>query len=120
MPLPIVPKTALRAAFRPATIAPGLALYSASKAAVLQLGRVLAREWATHGINVNVLCPGYIQTGLNAEWFQTEAGKRHVQRWPRKRLMDPTSLDAILLFLVSSASAQVTGSVFTVDDGQTL
>ncbi|MET0984027.1 MAG: SDR family NAD(P)-dependent oxidoreductase [Steroidobacteraceae bacterium] len=101
-------------------IAPGLALYSASKAGVLQLGRVLAREWVNRGVNVNVLCPGYIETDINSEWFQTDAGKRQIQRWPRKRLMDIASLDSILLYLSSDASSHVTGSVFTVDDGQTL
>lgn len=101
-------------------ISPGLALYSASKAAVLQLGRVLAREWANRGINVNVLCPGYIETDINSDWFQTDGGKRQIQRWPRKRLMDNSSLDSILLYLASDASSHVTGSVFNVDDGQTL
>jgi NAD(P)-dependent dehydrogenase (short-subunit alcohol dehydrogenase family) len=101
-------------------IEPGLALYSASKAAVLQMGRVMAREWVNRGINVNVLCPGYIETELNSDWFKSEGGKRQIQRWPRKRLMDIGSLDSMLLYLASDASSHVTGSVFAVDDGQTL
>lgn len=101
-------------------IAPGLALYSASKAAVLQLGRVLAREWANRGINVNVLCPGYIETDLNSDWFHSEGGKRHIQKWPRRRLMEASALDSTLLHLASDASRYVTGSVFTIDDGQSL
>ena len=102
------------------TVSPGLAVYSASKAAVLQLGRVLAREWVTRKINVNVLCPGYIETELTSDWFQSEGGRRQIQRWPRKRLMDASSLDGLLLYLCSDASEFVTGSVFTLDDGQTL
>jgi NAD(P)-dependent dehydrogenase (short-subunit alcohol dehydrogenase family) len=98
----------------------GLAIYSASKAAVLQLGRVLAREWANKGINVNVICPGYIETDLNADWFQSERGRKHIQQWPRKRLMDASSLDMSLLYLASDAAEYVTGSVVTVDDGQGL
>lgn len=98
----------------------GLSLYSASKAAVLQMGKVLARDWANKGINVNILCPGYIETEINADWFATERGKRQVQRWPRRRLMEPEALDSMLLYLSSDESRNTTGSVFTVDDGQTL
>lgn len=101
-------------------VSPGIALYSASKAAVLQLGRVLAREWINKGINLNVLCPGYIETDINSNWFATESGQKHIQRWPRKRLMDAHALDASLLYLASDASAFVTGSVTTIDDGQSL
>lgn len=102
------------------TVSPGLAVYSASKAAVQQLGRVLAREWVNKKINVNVLCPGYIETELTADWFKSEGGQRQIQRWPRRRLMEASSLDGLLLYLSSDASEFVTGSVFTVDDGQTL
>lgn len=98
----------------------GLSLYSASKAAVLQMGKVLARDWANKGINVNVLCPGYIETEINADWFATQAGEKQVQRWPRRRIMEPEALDSMLLYLASDESKFTTGSVFTVDDGQTL
>lgn len=101
-------------------ITPGLGAYSASKAACLQLGRVLARDWANSGINVNILCPGYIETDLNGDWFGAEAGQRQIAKWPRRRLMDSASLDASVLHLCSDASAFVTGSVVTIDDGQTL
>ena len=101
-------------------ISPGLATYSASKAACLQLGRVLARDWANSGINVNILCPGYIETDLNSDWFSTEHGQRHIAKWPRRRMMDASSLDATVLHLSSDASAFITGSVVTIDDGQTL
>lgn len=98
----------------------GLSLYSASKAAVLQMGKVLARDWANKGINVNVLCPGYIETEINSDWFATEGGRKQVQRWPRRRLMESGALDSMLLYLSSDESRHTTGSVFTVDDGQTL
>lgn len=101
-------------------ISPGTAPYSASKAAALQLGRVLARDWANKGININMIMPGYIPTDINSEWFETEGGRRQIQGWPRRRLMDETSLDGMLLFLCSDASRFITGSAFTVDDGQTL
>ncbi|MGH6780575.1 MAG: SDR family NAD(P)-dependent oxidoreductase [Sphingomonadaceae bacterium] len=101
-------------------VSPGLAAYSASKAAVLQMGRVLARDWARQGIGVNMICPGYIPTEINSDWFETEAGARYIAKWPRKRLMRDSDLDAMLLYLASDASRSVTGSVFTVDDGQSL
>ena len=101
-------------------VAVGLAPYSASKAAVTQLGRVMARDWANKGINVNMICPGYVRTDINDEWFAGDGGKKQIASFPRRRLMDAGALDALLLYLASDASAQVTGSVFTVDDGQTL
>ena len=102
------------------SVSPGLSLYSASKAAVLQMGKVLARDWANKGINVNVLCPGYIETDLNSDWFGTEHGERQIAKWPRRRLMDADALDAMVLHLSSDASRFTTGSVLTIDDGQTL
>jgi NAD(P)-dependent dehydrogenase (short-subunit alcohol dehydrogenase family) len=101
-------------------VEPGLAAYSASKAAVLQMGRVLARDWARQGINVNSICPGYIRTELNSDWFDSEFGQKQLARFPRKRLMDAAGLDAMLLYLCSDASAAVTGASFTLDDGQSL
>jgi NAD(P)-dependent dehydrogenase (short-subunit alcohol dehydrogenase family) len=101
-------------------VVPGVPLYSASKAAVLHLGKVLAREWINKGINVNVMCPGYIETDLNSDWFHSEGGKKMIQKWPRKRLMEPSSLDATLLYLASESSEYTTGSVFSLDDGQFL
>jgi NAD(P)-dependent dehydrogenase (short-subunit alcohol dehydrogenase family) len=101
-------------------VGPGLSVYSASKAAALQLGRVLAREWINKGVNVNIVCPGYIETDLNSDWFQSDRGKRQIQSWPRKRLMEPSSLDGTVLYLLSDGSEYVTGSVFRIDDGQTL
>jgi NAD(P)-dependent dehydrogenase (short-subunit alcohol dehydrogenase family) len=101
-------------------VEPGLAAYSASKAAVLQMGKVLAREWARKGICVNSILPGYIVTEINRDWFATEGGQKQVQRFPRKRVMDIDSLDPMLLYLSSDAARFVTGTGFTIDDGQTL
>lgn len=98
----------------------GIAAYSASKAAVQQLGKVLAREWARMGISVNIVNPGYIATELNSEWFETEGGQKQIGKWPRKRLMEASDLDPVMLHLVSDAARRLTGSVFTIDDGQSL
>ena len=101
-------------------VSQGIATYAATKAAVAQLGRVLARDWANKGINVNVLCPGYISTELNSDLWDQPAGRNLLAQFPRRRVMDSDSLDAMALYLSSSASAQTTGSVITIDDGQTL
>ena len=67
-----------------------------------------------------MICPGYVVTDINGEWFAGEGGRKQIASFPRRRIMDAGALDAMLLFLASDASAQVTGSVFTIDDGQTL
>jgi NAD(P)-dependent dehydrogenase (short-subunit alcohol dehydrogenase family) len=99
---------------------PGLVAYSASKAGVVQAARSMAREWARAGICVNTISPGYIRTAINADWFETEPGKKQIARFPRKRLMGEEGLDAPLLFLCSDAAEFVTGADFVLDDGQTL
>lgn len=100
--------------------APGLAAYCASKAAVAMMGKTLAREWINRGVNVNVVCPGYIQTEINAEWFASEGGQKQIAGFPRRRLMTEQDLDPMVLYLASTASKTVTGAVFTLDDGQSL
>lgn len=101
-------------------VLPGLTAYCTSKAAVAMMGRSLAREWANRGINVNVLCPGYALTELNSEWFDEDGGKAQIAGFPRRRLMDVSDLDSMALYLASDASRAITGSVFTLDDGQSL
>ena len=101
-------------------ISPGLAPYSATKAGVTQMGRVLARDWAGKGINVNVISPGYMHTDLTEGLPESRTGQALIAKFARPRFMDTNALDATLLYLSSDAAAQVTGSVFTIDDGQTL
>ena len=98
----------------------GLAPYSATKAAVVQMARVLSREWVRKGINVNAVLPGYIQTEISGDWFETEPGAQQVAAFPRRRLQQPADLDAMILYLCADASMAVTGAAFTVDDGQSL
>ncbi len=101
-------------------VAPGLAAYSATKAGVVQMGKVMAREWVRDGINVNMINPGYIRTEINADWFDTDVGAKQIARFNRQRLMPEGELDTMLLYLASDASAGVTGAAFTLDDGQSL
>jgi NAD(P)-dependent dehydrogenase (short-subunit alcohol dehydrogenase family) len=99
---------------------PGLVAYSMSKAAVAMMTKGLAREWARHHVAVNAICPGYIVTELNDTWFASEAGQKQVQGFPRRRLGKEEDLDATLLLLCSRHARFITGSLFTVDDGQLL
>jgi NAD(P)-dependent dehydrogenase (short-subunit alcohol dehydrogenase family) len=99
---------------------PGLVAYSMSKAAIAMMTKGLAREWARHHIAVNAICPGFIKTELNEEWFSTEGGQKQVMAFPRRRLGKEEDLDATLLLLCSQHANFITGSLFTVDDGQLL
>ena len=102
------------------TVLPGLSAYCASKASVAMLTRGLAREWARKGIAVNAICPGYIETDINSDWFKTEGGLKQMKGFPRRRLMDAADLDASLLMLSGPAARAITGTVITIDDGQSL
>jgi len=101
-------------------VLPGTAAYCASKAGSLMLGKALAREWANKGINVNILCPGFIATELNDQFLGSDSGKRMIAGLPRRRLMQPSDLDGIVLHLMSDASRGLTGAAFDLDDGQSL
>jgi len=91
--------------------------YAASKAAVIQLTKTMALEWARYRIRVNALCPGYIETQINRDFFQTEAGKALINRIPSRRLGRVEELDGPLLLLASRAGSYMTGSVLVVDGG---
>lgn len=100
---------------------PQLTAYGMSKAAVIQMTKALAREWARYGINVNAICPGYIATELNADFFNSEAGHKIVQELPKRRIGEPSDLDGALFLLASpSASRFTTGAIITVDDGYSI
>ncbi|MBN9073227.1 MAG: glucose 1-dehydrogenase [Rhizobiales bacterium] len=98
-------------------VAGNLSAYAASKAGVLQLTRALALEWARDGTRVNALCPGYIETDINREFFASEPGQKLVRRIPQRRLGRPEELDGALLLLVSDAGSYMTGSSIEVDGG---
>ncbi len=93
------------------------AAYAASKAGLLHLTRALALEWARFGIRVNALCPGYVETDLNRDFFATEAGQALIRRIPQRRLGQPDDLDGVLLLLVSDAGRYITGADIVVDGG---
>ncbi len=94
----------------------GAALYSVSKAAVIRMTEALAVEWAAYHINVNAIAPGAFASEM-MDGMLARMGDIS-QHFPRKRIGDPAQLDSTLLYLVSPASAYVTGTFIKVDDGQ--
>ena len=98
-------------------VAGAVAAYATSKAALVQLTKATALEWARYGIRVNAICPGYIETPLNADFFATDAGQALIKRIPQRRLGRLQDLDGPLLLLASDAGAYMTGAEIAVDGG---
>lgn len=94
-----------------------LTAYATSKAALVQLTKQMALEWARHGIRVNALAPGYIETDLNRDFFETDAGRAMIRRIPQRRLGRADDLDGALTLLLSDAASYITGAVLPVDGG---
>ena len=92
--------------------------YAASKAALIQLTKAMALELARHKIRVNALAPGSIETGINREFFASDAGQALIKRIPQRRIGNAEELDAALLFFASAAGSYATGSVLAIDGGQ--
>lgn len=101
-------------------VLPGLTAYCVAKAGLAMMTQCLAREWVRYEINVNAICPGYIETELNSAWFATEGGRKQVSTFPRRRLGKEEDLDGLLLLLASEESRAITGALLTVDDAQSL
>ena len=99
---------------------PGGTAYCASKAAVASLTRSFASEWVRQGINVNVIQPGFIQTELAGDWFDSDSGKTQIAGFQRRRLQPIESLDEPVVYFCSDASAHTSGATLSIDDGQSL
>lgn len=98
-------------------VASHVAPYAIAKAGLVQMTKALALEWARHGIRVNALAPGYVETDINADFFATDAGQALVKRVPQRRLLSLSDLDGPLLLLLSDAGRGMTGAVVAVDGG---
>ena len=98
-------------------VAGNLSAYAAAKAGVVHLTKALALEWARHGIRVNALCPGYIETDLNRAFFASDAGRALIRRVPQRRLGQMADLDGPLLLLASDAGRFMTGTEVVADGG---
>jgi hypothetical protein len=98
-------------------VLPQIGVYCMSKAAVVHMTKAMAVEWGRFGINVNAICPGYIDTEINHHHWQTEQGQKLINMLPRKRVGTPADLDAVLVMLCSTESHFVNGAVIAADDG---
>lgn len=94
-----------------------IGVYCMSKAAVIHMTRAMALEWGKFGINVNAICPGYIDTEINHHHWSTDAGKKLVEMLPRKRVGQPRDLDTALLMLCANESHFINGAIIQADDG---
>ncbi len=101
-------------------VANNLAAYAISKAAVVQMTKALALEWARHDIRVNALAPGYVETEINDDFFRTDAGEKLIKRVPMRRIGQLADLDAPFRLLAHGASRYITGTIITVDGGHSI
>ncbi len=98
-----------------------LGIYSVSKAALISLTKVMAKEWGQHGVRANVICPGLVQTKFSeALWGNEKILKYALAQLPLPRVGQPGEIAGLALFLASSASAYCTGGVYTADGGFTV
>ena len=110
--------------------APNLAAYAATKSGVLGLTRVMAVEWGAHGITVNAICPGNIDTEMIRNVFEQRAAiqsetteevfARIKSKTPAGRLGRPTDVASLVLFLASPATQYITGQAINVCGGRTI
>lgn len=101
-------------------VLPQIGIYCMSKAAVVHMTKSMAVEWGRYGINVNAICPGYITTEINAEYFASEEGQKLINMLPRKRVGLPEDLDGLLLLLAGEESRFINGTIITADDGMSV
>jgi NAD(P)-dependent dehydrogenase (short-subunit alcohol dehydrogenase family) len=108
----------LFSSIRSQVVEPGQAVYAATKAAIVQMARTAAAEFAPHGVRVNAVAPGVVETPLtmpikaNAEWYEAYAAKNALRRWAQ-----PDEMAWPTVFLLSDAASYITGSVLVVDGG---
>jgi len=108
----------LFSSIRSQSVEPGQSVYAATKAGIIQLARTAAAEFGPHGVRVNAIAPGVIETGLtapikkNPQWYDAYAAKTIIGRWGR-----PEEIVGPAVFLASDAASYVTGTVLYVDGG---
>jgi 3-oxoacyl-[acyl-carrier protein] reductase len=98
----------------------GVAAYAAAKAALIQVTRAVALEWARYDIRVNAIAPGWFPTAMNRDYLASEGGEALKKTIPMRRFGEEHDLDGALLLLSSNAGAFMTGTTIVVDGGQTV
>lgn len=94
--------------------------YAASKGAVVNLTRELGTQWATSGVRVNAIAPGWFPSEMTADMTNDAATQRYLERFcPMERMEHEHELDGVLLFLASDASSYCTGQTIAIDGGWT-
>jgi len=101
-------------------VMPQIGIYCMSKAAMIHMTKSMAVEWGRYGINVNAMCPGYVGTEINAEYFESEQGRMLINMLPRQRIAKPEDLDGLLLLLAADESHFINGAIITADDGMSV
>jgi dehydrogenase/reductase SDR family member 4 len=95
-------------------------LYSFTKAGLIMLTRSWAREFGRHGVRVNAIAPGLIQTDFSEYFWKDEERRKHMEATqPIPRVGQPDEIGPLAHYLASSASTFVTGQVFVIDGGRT-
>ena len=99
----------------------GLGIYSITKAALIMLTQVQAKEWGKHGIRSNAICPGFIKTKFSSALWKNEALLAQVKnQLPAGRVAEPIEMSGLAVYLASSAGSYTTGGIFTADGGHML
>jgi NAD(P)-dependent dehydrogenase (short-subunit alcohol dehydrogenase family) len=100
---------------------PGLTYYAAAKAALVNFTKTLAREWAPHGVRVNAIAPGFVETEMNAVAREDPSFHESIRsQIPLGRWGTDQDVAGVARFLASDAASWMTGSVIVIDGGQTL
>lgn len=94
--------------------------YCASKAAVVGMTKVLAMEWAPHGINVNAVSPTIVETALGKKAWAGELGERAKLQIPAGRFAQPEEIAGLVLYLLSNAAKMITGENVIIDGGYSI
>jgi NAD(P)-dependent dehydrogenase (short-subunit alcohol dehydrogenase family) len=100
---------------------PQSVVYSATKAGVIQMTRVMAIELGPTGVQVNAIAPGFFQTDMTKQYEKMpEQLEAYINRIPSKRVGKPEDLSGLVVFLASKASDHITGQVIVIDGGESL
>jgi dehydrogenase/reductase SDR family member 4 len=98
-----------------------LGIYSVSKAALISLTKVMAKEWGPHGIRANVICPGLIKTKFSeALWSNEKIMNSVMRKQPLDMLAVPEDVAGLALLLAADAGVFCSGGVYTIDGGYTI